>query len=272
LPVEAVALFSTLSKFMGEYPTDWDNHLRGISERGYNMVHFTPLMMRGVSNSPYSIYDQLAFDKDVFKSGEEDIAQMIQKMQKEYNLLAMTDVVWNHTANNSKWLEEHPESGYNVDTAPHLRPALELDTALLQFSKELKDRGLPTTFNSEADLLKVMDGVKKHVLGQIKLWEFYVVHVEPKPSWKLGFRDKPSSPMAALVKLAFADWMPSKTGRSNRKQTGWSSTLSAVVTGWASGTVARSTPLLVLVWSARCLVATTAVLAVHPMSEQHRVQ
>jgi glycogen debranching enzyme len=178
LPVEAVALFSTLSKFMGEYPTDWDNHLRGISERGYNMVHFTPLMMRGVSNSPYSIYDQLAFDKDVFKSGEEDIAQMIQKMQKEYNLLAMTDVVWNHTANNSKWLEEHPESGYNVDTAPHLRPALELDTALLQFSKELKDRGLPTTFNSEADLLKVMDGVKKHVLGQIKLWEFYVVHVE----------------------------------------------------------------------------------------------
>merc|ERR1719337_602616 len=27
---------------MGEYPTQWDKHLNGIAERGYNMVHFTP--------------------------------------------------------------------------------------------------------------------------------------------------------------------------------------------------------------------------------------
>jgi hypothetical protein len=42
LPVEGVIIFSTLSKFMGTYPEDWENHLRGISQRGYNMVHFTP--------------------------------------------------------------------------------------------------------------------------------------------------------------------------------------------------------------------------------------
>ncbi|KAJ6193393.1 LOW QUALITY PROTEIN: glycogen debranching enzyme [Bipolaris maydis] len=148
LPVEAVCIFSCLSKFMGNYPTDWDNHLRGISERGYNMIHFTPLMMRGDSNSPYSIYDQLTFDDAIFKNGEKDIADL---MHDKFNLLAMTDVVWNHTANNSKWLEEHPESGYNVDTAPHL--------PLLQFGKELKEHGLPTTFES----------VKDH------LWQFYVV-------------------------------------------------------------------------------------------------
>ena len=177
LPVEAVCIFSALSKFMGSYPIDWDNHLRGISERGYNMVHFTPLMMRGSSNSPYSIADQLVFDEAFFKEGEKDIANMIRRMQNEFNLLAMTDVVWHHTANNSPWLEEHPESGYNVDTAPHLKPALELDTALLQFGKELTQHGLPTTFNNEGDLLKVMEGVKEHVLSKVKLWEYYVVDV-----------------------------------------------------------------------------------------------
>lgn len=77
LPIEAVSLFSCLSKFMGTYPTDWDNHLQGISQRGYNMVHFTPLMIRGSSNSPYSIYDQLAFDDAVFPNGEQDVLSLI---------------------------------------------------------------------------------------------------------------------------------------------------------------------------------------------------
>lgn len=178
LPVESVIIFSCLSKFMGNYPTDWDNHLRGISQRGYNMVHFTPLMIRGDSNSPYSIYDQLHFDEAAFPNGEKDVTRMIEKMQNEFNMLAMTDVVWNHTANNSKWLEEHPESGYNVDTAPHLRPALDLDTALLEFSKALRTHGLPTKLSSVEDLLEIMEGVKTHVLKVVKLWEYYVVDVE----------------------------------------------------------------------------------------------
>ncbi|KAF2876284.1 hypothetical protein BDV95DRAFT_560373 [Massariosphaeria phaeospora] len=178
VPVESIIVFSTLSKFMGSYPTDWDNHLRGISERGYNMVHFTPLMMRGSSNSPYSIYDQHAFDDQVFPHGEKDVARMVAKMQQQYNMLAMTDVVWNHTANNSKWLEEHPEAGYNVETAPWLASALELDTGLLEYSKNLKALRLPTKIRSVDDLLKIMDGVKTRVLGGRKLWQYYVLDVE----------------------------------------------------------------------------------------------
>jgi glycogen debranching enzyme len=177
-PIESIIVFSVLSKFMGSYPTDWDNHLRGISQRGYNMVHFTPLMVRGDSNSPYSIYDQLQFDRAYFPNGEKDVARLVKKMQSEFNMLAMTDVVWNHTANNSKWLEEHPEAGYNVETAPWLCPALVLDTGLLKFSRELKSFGLPTTITSIDDLLKIMGGVKKEVFGKIKLWEFYTIDVD----------------------------------------------------------------------------------------------
>lgn len=163
---------------MGKYPTDWEGHLRGISARGYNMIHFTPLQQRGESNSPYSIYDQLAWDPECFPNGESDVKKLVASMEKNHGLLGLTDVVWNHTANNSKWLQEHPEVGYNVSTAPWLRSALELDTELLQFSQDLSKHGLPTTLKSEDDLIKIMDSMKEKVVAKLKLWEFYVIDVE----------------------------------------------------------------------------------------------
>ncbi|KAK1059375.1 bifunctional 4-alpha-glucanotransferase/amylo-alpha-1,6-glucosidase [Friedmanniomyces endolithicus] len=178
VPIDAISVISVLSKFMGKYPDDWERHLHGISERGYNMVHFTPLMMRGDSNSPYSIYDQHTFDKDVFPRGELDIVDLTKKMEHDYGLIGLTDVVWNHTANNSKWLEEHPEAGYNINTAPHLRAAYELDSAMLKFSSNLKNLGLPTHLSNEGDLLRIMEALKVHVIGGCKLWEFYICNVE----------------------------------------------------------------------------------------------
>lgn len=178
LPLNALSIFSVISKFMGEYPVDWDKHLHGISQRNYNMVHFTPLMQRGASNSPYSIYDQLSFDSALFPKGEEDIASLVSRMEKEYGLLTLTDVVWNHTAHNSKWLEEHPEAGYSVETAPWLESALELDTALLKFGEDLESLGLPTEFKTTEDLVAVMNAMRKQVVDGIRLWEFYAIDVK----------------------------------------------------------------------------------------------
>jgi glycogen debranching enzyme len=191
LPLKSLSIFSLISKFMGEYPTQWDKHLSGIAERGYNMVHFTPLNLRGDSNSPYSIADQLSFDPEMFPNGEKDVADLITRMENQYGLLSLTDVVWNHTANNSEWLQDHPEAGYSIKTAPHLEPALRLDTALLQFSNKLAALGYPTNLKSADDLLKIMEGVKKEVIAKIKLWEFYVCDIERDAkeavkSWKEG--------------------------------------------------------------------------------------
>ena len=196
LPLDAVSLCSVLSKCMGKYPSDWDKHLHGISERGYNMIHFTPLMMRGESNSPYSIYDQHQFDKEVFPNGAKDIGSLVKRMGDEFGMLAMTDVVWNHTANNSKWLEEHPEAGYSCKTAPHLRSAYELDTALLKFSDDMASLGYPTDIHGEDDLVKVIGGVKEHVISTLRLWEFYVLDVEHNTdavvsAWKKGHVEVP---------------------------------------------------------------------------------
>lgn len=191
LPLDALCIFSVVSKFMGKFPEDWDKHLRGIGGRGYNMVHFTPLQQRGESNSPYSLFDQLEWDHDLFPGGEDEVAKLIKTMEEDYELLGLTDVVFNHTANNSKWLEDHPEAGYNVDTAPWLESALELDDALLAYSNNLKSLGLPTDIQSSGDLSKIVDGIKQHVISKIKLWEFFACDPEKDAAavvkaWKSG--------------------------------------------------------------------------------------
>lgn len=201
LPINALSICSTISKLMGKNATEWDKHLRGMGQRGYNMVHFTPLMMRGSSNSPYSLYDMLAFDTTAFPNGEKDVAVMIDKMEKEFGLLGLTDVVLNHTADNSLWLQSHPEAGYNVETAPWLEAAEELDLALLEFSNNLASFGLPTELKSMADLAKVMDAVKSRAIGGLRLWEYYVVDVE---------RD---SHAAVKAWSSGADSLPSKAGK-----------------------------------------------------------
>ncbi|KAF3387556.1 Glycogen debranching enzyme [Penicillium rolfsii] len=206
LPLNALSIFSVISKFMGEYPVDWDKHLNGISQRNYNMVHFTPLMQRGASNSPYSIFDQLSFDPALFPKGEEDIASLVSRMEKKYGLLTLTDVVWNHTAHNSKWLEEHPEAGYSVETAPWLESALELDTALLKFGEDLESLGLPTEFKSTEDLVIVMNAMRKQVVDGIRLWEFYAIDVKADKkkildAWTSGKTDPASIQTTDLRKF-----------------------------------------------------------------------
>ncbi|OAX84920.1 glycogen debranching enzyme [Emergomyces africanus] len=178
LPLTSLSVISVLSKFMGQYPTDWNRHLHNIAWRGYNMVHFTPLMARGESNSPYSIFDPLTFDTACFPNGETDVADLVRRMGDTHGLLALTDVVWNHLANNSSWLAEHPEAGYSVATAPWLEAALELDSALLRYSEQLAELGLPVQFNDVQDLVTVMGQMRANVIDKIRLWEFYAVDVQ----------------------------------------------------------------------------------------------
>ncbi|KOS20697.1 Glycogen debranching enzyme [Escovopsis weberi] len=178
LPLPALSLFSIISKLMGSFPNDWEKHLNGISERGYNMVHFTPLQARGDSNSPYSLADQLGWDSEIFPNGEADIQKLVELLEQKYSLLSLTDIVLNHTANNTEWLQDHPEAGYNMTTAPWLQAAFELDSKLLELGAKMEELELPTDLKSEDDLLAIMKAIKEHVIAEIRLWEFYSLNVE----------------------------------------------------------------------------------------------
>ncbi|KAF9301462.1 hypothetical protein BGZ74_006694 [Mortierella antarctica] len=187
LTLDALAIESVVPKWMGKF-SEWEPHLTTIAKTGYNMIHFVPLQYRGISNSPYSIYDQLEFDPNLFeeadkkKSQEEQIAivkGVISKIKKDYGALSLTDIVWNHTACNSEWLWDHPEAGYNLHNSPHLIPAFEVDSALLKFSAHVADPSslFPADIKTEADLNTVLTALRQTVFADIKLWEFYVVNV-----------------------------------------------------------------------------------------------
>lgn len=191
LPLEALSVFSVISKFLGKYPGDWERHLRGISDRGYNMVHFTPLQVRGESNSPYSLYDQLGWDPACFPRGEQDVQDMVQSLKTKHSLLSLTDIVLNHTANNTAWLLEHPDAGYNLRTAPHLESAYLLDAKLLELGDRLESLDLPTEVKSTEDVMSIMNAIKSECIAGIRLWEYYAINVERDAnsaieSWALG--------------------------------------------------------------------------------------
>jgi hypothetical protein len=116
LPLDGINLLTVVPKWLG--PLDrWLPQLAPSARAGYNLVHYVPMQERGVSNSPYSIRDQLAIAPDLCPPGtdsaarEAALADVVARAEKELGLAALADVVWNHTAIDSPWLLEHPEAG-----------------------------------------------------------------------------------------------------------------------------------------------------------------
>lgn len=181
IPLDGLAILTEVSKWMGTLE-EWAPHLKQASDRGYNMIHYTPLQQRGVSKSPYSIADQLAFDEELFEAGcpkEEGVkrvATVLKDAKKDLGLLSLIDVVLNHTANNSAWLVDHPEAGYSPANTPHLAPALVLDDCIVDFSENIAAKGLPTNVHSQSDLDAICGALEKEIKA-LDLWQYYVIDV-----------------------------------------------------------------------------------------------
>lgn len=118
LPLDGISMITLVSKWMGPV-SGWKNHFQEAKDRGYNMIHWTPIQERGESDSPYSIRNQLAYDPSMFDEksdfekdgGVSKIEELIHIAKEEYGLLSLTDVVLNHTSNDCPWLSDHPEAG-----------------------------------------------------------------------------------------------------------------------------------------------------------------
>uniref|UniRef100_A0A7N6FD06 Glycogen debranching enzyme n=1 Tax=Anabas testudineus TaxID=64144 RepID=A0A7N6FD06_ANATE len=186
LPLDCITIQTYLSKCLGHLD-DWPDRLRVAKESGYNMIHFTPLQTLGESRSCYSLADQLAVNPDFIPEGQSyswvDVGALVEKLRKEWNMLCITDVVYNHTAANSVWIREHPECGYNLVNSPHLRPAWVLDRALWHLTTRVaegryKAKGLPADITNDSHLNAIRTVLRQDLFPEIKLWEFYQVKVE----------------------------------------------------------------------------------------------
>jgi glycogen debranching enzyme len=203
--------------------------MKSSSDLKYNMVHFSPIQKRGMSNSPYSIYDQLEISDDIFQlatSRDEKDSQMkalIKNMEHNLNMYSIVDVVWNHTANNSAWLIDHPESGYNLDNSPHLKVAYDLDEAILKFSITLSEYNLDPNIRTEEDLTKMVDTFMKQHLPKYRLWEYFVINIDDTikeaKSHKdnQGFKDRMSLEQAVEHLKAHGIFQTKDKGRFSRK-------------------------------------------------------
>lgn len=187
LNMNSICILTVVPKWIGKI-SEWRSHFQHISYSGYNAIHFVPLQKRGSSNSPYSLFDQLALSDDLFDPIDQQnlnndgkfklLKQELDYLQSDLGLLSLTDVVWNHTAHNSDWLAEHPESGYNLMNSPHLIPAYELDEAILQFSADIKRYNLSGETKNMEQLTHLLEVFKTQVLDRLELWKYYVLNVE----------------------------------------------------------------------------------------------
>lgn len=69
--------------------------------------------------------------------------------------------------------------GYNLQNSPHLVPAYELDTALLELSANLeKYNNLPCRIESVHDVDLVMKHIESTLFPELKLWEYKVLDAD----------------------------------------------------------------------------------------------
>lgn len=104
-------------------------------------------------------------------------------LKEKYGVVGIVDIVLNHTANNSEWIKEHPDAGYNTKNCPHLNSAWILDKALVDFSGEYASKKIsecPSApyVNNEQDLTTVINAIQNRVINKLNLHEFFMFNIE----------------------------------------------------------------------------------------------
>lgn len=185
LQLESITMISVVSKWIGRLES-WPDTLRPLSDAGYNLIHFTPLQIRGMSNSPYSIFDHNRLSPDLFDPSEninddtqlKRLVRVIETLEQENHQLSMIDIVWNHISCDSPYLKDHPDLGYTLQNSPHLKIAYDLDEGILQFSKEFHSTyGFEPNIKDEAELEMVMRVFLLDHIPKLALWEYFVINV-----------------------------------------------------------------------------------------------
>lgn len=181
VPLENIRCQTVLSKNLGLL-SSWRQRLTMTNEAGYNMVHFTPIQELGSSNSAYSLRNQHKLNPS-FEGNLNDVRKEVEYMEKKWNMLSITDIVLNHTADDSPWIHEHPECSFNMFNTPQLRPAFLLDSAFIWFMQDLlsgyllKSDNLSPLIADESDVRRIGIQLRTFYVPQLKIFELFMVNI-----------------------------------------------------------------------------------------------
>jgi glycogen debranching enzyme len=190
LELNSIRCQTYLSKCLG-YFENWKEKLEVAYRSGYNAIHFTPIQELGASKSAYSLKNHQTlnpsfnFENSSSEYSFDDIARLVENMRQEWGIVSFTDIVLNHTANETPWLQEHPESAYNLQNSPHLRPAYLLDRLLWHVSLDIdsgkwESSGLPKELKTEDHLNRLRDILKNNYLPLVRIAEMFLVDIDAK--------------------------------------------------------------------------------------------
>jgi len=188
LGLDLIQCQTVLSKCLG-YFDNWIGKLQVAHKSGYNAIHFTPIQELGASQSAYSLKDHKKLNPmfNLENSPQQydfkDIAKFVEFIRTEWKMVSITDIVLNHTANETPWLQQHPESTYNLTNSPHLRAAYLLDRVCWHFSLDINSgkwetSGLPKHLNCEEHLNRLREIFKSYYLPLVNIHELYLIGID----------------------------------------------------------------------------------------------
>ena len=142
--------------------------------------------MLGGSNSLFCIKDpnelsHLLFPHMTSTQKYDKLKELMLELDQS-GIGCMVDIVLNHCAYDTEFIEQHPEAGYNLINSPYLTAAYELDKALHEFTKLIISKSLPNLHNknkieNEKDLTIIMQILKLEILPPLRLQQFFQMDV-----------------------------------------------------------------------------------------------
>lgn len=188
MPVESLSMQTVMSRCVGTLDTWTERLRRPASDLNYNVIHFTPVQVTGESGSCYSLADQLSIARELLPPGSKStgwdaLKGVVKELESRYGLMSTSDIVLNHTANNTHWIPHHPECGYNERNSPHLKAAIDLDIALQEFSLsvaegQFRSDGLSEVIEDEGALKNLRRIVQQQVLNPFNMVEWFEIDME----------------------------------------------------------------------------------------------
>ena len=140
IDLDNIQLQTILSKSLGKID-EFEKYFKEASRLKYNFVHFTPIQQLGISESLYCLRDNTKINNIFFNEDNLPEEQKLKLMKEQldkgrdiYGIGSLVDIVLNHASDNSEWLGQHPECGYNLENTPWLNCAYEFDRVLQQYS------------------------------------------------------------------------------------------------------------------------------------------